>query len=75
MSNYAEAAENISAGKLRAVAAGSRARINSLPNVPTVSECSGHSLIVSGGAAQNPCGSEKNSGYSSRWLGGGWHYQ
>jgi tripartite-type tricarboxylate transporter receptor subunit TctC len=38
MSNYAEAAENISAGKLRAVAVGSRARIDSLPNVPTVSE-------------------------------------
>ena len=38
MSNYAEAAENISAGKLRALAVGSRARIVSLPNVPTVSE-------------------------------------
>jgi tripartite-type tricarboxylate transporter receptor subunit TctC len=38
MSNYAEAAENIRAGKLRALAVGSRARINSLPNVPTVAE-------------------------------------
>jgi tripartite-type tricarboxylate transporter receptor subunit TctC len=36
MANYAEAAENIGAGKLRALAVGSRGRIDSLPNVPTV---------------------------------------
>ena len=38
MANYAEAAENIKAGNLRALAVGSRARIEQLPNVPTAAE-------------------------------------
>ena len=36
--NYAEAAEQIKAGKLRALATSSRARIAPLPDVPTVAE-------------------------------------
>ena len=38
LSNYAEAAENISAGRLRVLAVGSRMRIGALPNIPTVAE-------------------------------------
>jgi tripartite-type tricarboxylate transporter receptor subunit TctC len=38
MANYAEVAENIKAGNLRALAVGSRARLEALPNVPTVAE-------------------------------------
>jgi len=38
MANYAEAAENIKAGNLRALAVGSRARLEALPDVPTVAE-------------------------------------
>jgi tripartite-type tricarboxylate transporter receptor subunit TctC len=38
MANYAEVAENIKAGNLRALAVGSRTRLKSLPDVPTVAE-------------------------------------
>jgi tripartite-type tricarboxylate transporter receptor subunit TctC len=36
--NYPEVAEHLDAGELRALAAGSRTRIEQLPNVPTVAE-------------------------------------
>jgi tripartite-type tricarboxylate transporter receptor subunit TctC len=38
LANHAEAAENLNSGTLRALATGSRTRIESLPNVPTIAE-------------------------------------
>ena len=38
MANYAEAAEHVNGGKLRALATGSRTRLEAWPNVPTVAE-------------------------------------
>jgi len=38
MANYAEVAEHVSAGKLRALAVASKSRIAALPQVPTVAE-------------------------------------
>ena len=38
MANYAEAAEHVNGGKLRALATGGRTRLEAWPNVPTVAE-------------------------------------
>ncbi len=38
LANYAEVASHLEAGRLRALATGSRARLEPLPNVPTVAE-------------------------------------
>ena len=54
MANYSEAAENIKAGNLRALAVGSRTRLAWLPDVPTVAESGyeGYEVYVWYGAAR-----------------------